>query len=72
VVIEFPLQFQEKAILRDGKLQEIGSHDAATGTWAIDLPPGAYEVRPATQQDGTGWTDKGLFRVLGEDRRVSL
>jgi hypothetical protein len=71
VRIAFPAGYSSKVVLRRD-LEPIEAHDAADGPLEIDLEDGLYEVAADAGEPPAAFSDKGLFKVSGEDRRVQL
>ena len=72
ITIHFPAGFARRVMLSDGKLAKVGEWDPAQGDWVQPLDDGNYEVRPLDAADGHEFAKDGLFKVVGEDRRVDL
>jgi uncharacterized caspase-like protein len=72
VTLHFPGGFTRPVVLSDGRLQAVGQHNAAQGDWVVELEDGNYEIRPQDRAHAQEFRDNGLFKIMGENRRVEL
>jgi hypothetical protein len=65
VRIAFPQGFTTKVSLLNGVGAVVDAHDAANGSWEIDLVDGLYEVQPAGTWAAVNFANNGLLKVVG-------
>ena len=72
--IRFPSGFDGIVELYDSSFNLKARNPQAAGghAWAIQLPDGLYEIRPADSVNGDRFASSGLFRVLGGGVDIQL